>query len=98
MTTAATNQSNLEASWSNFGDCVDIWAPGVSILSTRKGGGTTSMSGTSMAAPHVGGTAVSSHMGTNAATVESALKAAEVSTGTASKDGKAISLVYSGGY
>jgi subtilisin family serine protease len=101
MTTAATNSSDQEASWSNYGDCVDIWAPGVSILSTRKGGGTTTMSGTSMAAPHVGGTGalyLSSHTGDSAATVESGLKADAVSTGTTSKDGRAITLINAGGY
>ena len=55
MTVAATNSSNEEASWSNYGPCVDIWAPGVNVKSTKLGGGTTLMSGTSMAAPHVGG-------------------------------------------
>src|SRR5574341_63487 len=101
MTTAATNSSDQEASWSNYGDCVDIWAPGVSILSTRKGGGTTTMSGTSMAAPHVGGTGalyLSSHTGDSAATVESGLKADAVSIGTTSKDGRAITLINAGGY
>ncbi len=38
MTVAATNSSDGEASWSNYGSCVDIWAPGVSILSTKSGG------------------------------------------------------------
>jgi aqualysin 1 len=55
MTVAATNKQDGETSWSNYGPCVDIWAPGYSIISTKKGGGTTTMSGTSMAAPHVGG-------------------------------------------
>lgn len=55
MTTAATDSNDNEASWSNYDDCVDIWAPGVSILSMRRGGGTTTMSGTSMASPHVAG-------------------------------------------
>ena len=42
--------------WSNWGNPpVEFAAPGVSILSTKKGGGTTTMSGTSMAAPHVAG-------------------------------------------
>jgi subtilisin len=42
-------------SWSNFGSVVDIAAPGVSIVSTRLGGGTTTFSGTSMASPHAAG-------------------------------------------
>jgi aqualysin 1 len=101
MTTAATDNSDREASFSNFGGCVDIWAPGVGILSTRRGGGTTTLSGTSMAAPHVGGTGalyLSSHTPASAATVETQLKAAAVSTNTASKDGAPIRLVYAGGY
>ena len=55
MTVAATDSADKEASWSNYGSCVDIWAPGVSVLSTRKGGGATTMSGTSMASPHGAG-------------------------------------------
>ncbi|MCK5411837.1 MAG: S8 family serine peptidase [Gemmatimonadetes bacterium] len=44
------------ASWSNWGNPpVDYAAPGVGVLSTKRGGGTTTMSGTSMAAPHVAG-------------------------------------------
>lgn len=43
------------ASFSNYGKLVDIAAPGVYIYSTYKDGGYTTMSGTSMAAPHVTG-------------------------------------------
>ncbi len=98
-TTAATDSQNKEASWSNYGSCVDIWAPGVSILSTKKGGGTTTMSGTSMASPHTGGTGalyLSSHTGASPATVESALKTAATTPGTTSKDGRQIKLLYAG--
>ena len=55
MTVGATDKNDSKASFSNFGSCVDIWAPGVSILSTSKGGGTTTKSGTSMASPHGAG-------------------------------------------
>lgn len=101
MTVAATDSSNREASWSNYGSCVDIWAPGVSILSTRKGGGTTTMSGTSMAAPHGAGTGalyLSENTAATAATVESAIKAQATSTGTTSKSGQAIKLLNAGGF
>lgn len=55
-TISAVNASDCMASWSNWGNPpVDYAAPGVSILSTKKGGGTTTMSGTSMAAPHAAG-------------------------------------------
>jgi subtilisin family serine protease len=101
MTTAATDSNDEEASFSNFGTCVDIWAPGVGILSTRRGGGTTTLSGTSMAAPHVGGTGalyLSSHPLASAAIVEGQLKADAASTGTTSKDGASIKLVHAGVY
>jgi len=101
MTVAATDSNNKEASWSNFGNCVDVWAPGVSILSTRKGGGTTTMSGTSMASPHVAGTGalyLSSNTGASAATVEGQPKNNAVSKGTTSKHGSPTELIYAGGY
>jgi subtilisin family serine protease len=55
-TISAIDSKDCMASWSNWGNPpVDYAAPGVSILSTKKGGGTTTMSGTSMAAPHAAG-------------------------------------------
>ena len=100
MTVAATDSSEKEASWSNYGSCVDIWAPGVSILSTKRGGGTTTMSGTSMASPHAaggGGLYLSSHTA-SPVTVEGALKSAAKSPGTKSKDGATIKREYVGGF
>jgi subtilisin family serine protease len=55
-TISAINSSGCMPSWSNYGNPpVDYAAPGVSVLSTYKGGGTRTLSGTSMAAPHVAG-------------------------------------------
>ncbi|MEM2869516.1 MAG: S8 family peptidase [Thermoplasmata archaeon] len=43
--------------WSNYGDALDLVAPGVDIYSTYKGDTYKTLSGTSMACPHVSGTA-----------------------------------------
>ncbi|ORY04114.1 subtilisin-like serine protease-like protein PR1A [Clohesyomyces aquaticus] len=56
-TVGATDSSDNMASFSNYGSVVDVFAPGVSILSTWNNGGTNSISGTSMATPHVVGLA-----------------------------------------
>jgi subtilisin family serine protease len=100
VTVAATDSSDREASWSNYGACVDLWAPGVSILSTRRGGGTTTMSGTSMASPHVAGGAalyLSSNTAAAPSSVEAALKGAATVTAARSKDGRTIRRLYVGG-
>jgi thermitase len=57
ISVAATDDDDDRAWFSNYGANVDVAAPGVSILSTRRNGGYTSFNGTSMAAPHVAGLA-----------------------------------------
>lgn len=57
FTVGASDSQDAFASFSNYGPAVDIIAPGVSILSTWLNGGTNTISGTSMAAPHVAGLA-----------------------------------------
>jgi subtilisin family serine protease len=101
VTIAATRRSDKETSWSNFGRCVDRWAPGKKILSTKIGGGNKRMSGTSMAAPHAGGTAalyLSSHPHVPPAIVESVLRKGSERTDEKSKDGRRIRLVNAGRY
>jgi subtilisin family serine protease len=101
VSVAAVNVNELEADFSNFGDCVDIWAPGVDVLSTALGGGTTTLSGTSMSSPHVAGAAalyLSNNPTATPAQVESAIKAAAVATGTNSKDGRPIVRLNVGGF
>ncbi|MGD2248699.1 MAG: S8 family peptidase [Candidatus Methanofastidiosia archaeon] len=57
MAISATDSSDNVTSWSNYGDEIELAAPGSSIYSTYKRGGYTTMSGTSMACPHVSGVA-----------------------------------------
>ena len=59
MTIGATDRADKKASWSNYGSCVDWFAPGVSITSAwyTSDTATNTISGTSMAAPHAAGVA-----------------------------------------
>lgn len=57
VTVGATNRFDQETDFSNWGEILDLYAPGQDILSVKMGGGSVAMSGTSMAAPHVAGVA-----------------------------------------
>jgi subtilisin family serine protease len=52
---AASTSTDAKASYSNYGSCVHLYAPGSSIRSDWLNGGTNTISGTSMASPHVAG-------------------------------------------
>ncbi|KAK6464355.1 peptidase S8/S53 domain-containing protein [Scheffersomyces coipomensis] len=55
ITVGAVDVNNTMGSFSNYGSCVDIFAPGVEIESTFKDGFSLILSGTSMSNPHVTG-------------------------------------------
>ncbi|UJF21108.1 S8 family serine peptidase [Shewanella sp. OMA3-2] len=59
ITVGSTTSSDSRSSFSNYGTCLDIYAPGSSITSAwyTSNNSTNTISGTSMAAPHVAGVA-----------------------------------------
>jgi subtilisin family serine protease len=70
ITVGATTNTDAKASYSNYGTCVDIFAPGSGITSSwyTSDTATNTISGTSMAAPHVAGVAALYLQGNPAAT------------------------------
>ncbi|AIG78972.1 subtilisin-like serine protease [Amycolatopsis japonica] len=81
ITVAASDKTDKQASFSNYGSVVDLYAPGVDITSTWGTGddATNTISGTSMAAPHVAGAAalyLSAHPDATPAQVAEGLVAA----------------------
>jgi subtilisin len=77
------------ASFSNYGSAVDLGAPGVNILSTWKGSGYATISGTSMATPHVTGSAalyLASHPAASWTDVRAALQSSAEPLGAGHSD------------
>jgi len=70
----ASDSSDHAANFSSHGPEVDFIAPGVDILSAKMGGGYVSLSGTSMASPHIAGLAALAYA--TGATTPAALRAA----------------------
>lgn len=101
ISVGATVSSDAKAGYSNWGSCVDIWAPGTSITSLGHSSDTATrvMSGTSMASPHVTGVAalyLSANPSASPATVASNIYSTSTTNSIAGLDGASPNrMVYS---
>ena len=101
ITVGSITISGARSSFSNFGTCLDLFAPGSSITSSWHTGdnATNTISGTSMAAPHVAGTAAlylqKTPTGTPAAVRDAIVASATTNTVTDPGTGSPNRLVYS---
>ncbi|MEE1740512.1 S8 family serine peptidase [Streptomyces sp. BE147] len=57
VTVGATDDGDRQTAFSNWGTCLELYAPGQGIVSAGLGGGSVALDGTSMASPHVAGVA-----------------------------------------
>lgn len=100
ITVGATTSTDARASYSNFGSCLDLFGPGSSIRSTwyTSTTATATLSGTSMASPHVAGLAaliLQNQPAASAATVtNSILTAATTAKVTSAGSGSPNLLIY----
>ncbi len=89
ITVSATDANDAKASWSSYGNYVDLAAPGVSIWTTTRGGGYQQWSGTSLASPVAAGVAglmMAANPALGPADIETLLFATAVDLGAAGLD------------
>jgi subtilisin family serine protease len=99
ITVGATDDTDTRANFSNWGSCVDLFAPGVNVRSAWKGSdsATEYLNGTSMASPHVAGIVAryrQAHPGHSPAQVKAAVLAATTPGEVSDPKGAPGLLVY----
>jgi subtilisin family serine protease len=100
LTVGATTKKDARASFSSWGPCVDIYAPGVGVTSSlaaakcpkKRPSCYATFSGTSMATPHVAGVAavIWSQLGPEAAGAEVSQKLLDAATGGVIRGAKKV--------
>lgn len=101
LTVGATTRTDSRASFSNYGSCVDLFAPGQDITSAwySSSSSTRTISGTSMASPHVAGAAalyLQSNQGASPSTVASNLNGTATTGVVTGTNGSPNRLLYKG--
>lgn len=89
LTVSATDSNDVRASFSSYGDYVDLAAPGVSIYSTTSAGSYANWSGTSFSSPVTAGVValmMSANSKLGSADIERILKSTAVDLGSAGAD------------